>query len=136
MTDPSSRQKGRYKITNPQLSKENFKEEERLVEGPRWVPDTKTDWPTDCRSSYNFDFDVDVWGSGEIDPRILYLSASFEPRLFCYQYQLDRRIGGAVNSSRPRGEYKNLSLIGTQTPNLRKSSLQVVTIPTELFRLI
>jgi hypothetical protein len=26
ITDPSSRQRGRYKITNPQLSKENFKE--------------------------------------------------------------------------------------------------------------
>jgi hypothetical protein len=28
----------------PLLSKEN------LVSGPRWVPDTNTDWPTDCRS--------------------------------------------------------------------------------------
>jgi hypothetical protein len=33
--------------------------EEKLVAGPRWVPDTKTDWPTDRRSSYNFDFDFD-----------------------------------------------------------------------------
>jgi hypothetical protein len=33
-----------YKITNPQLSKENFKEKEKLVAGPRWVPDTKMDW--------------------------------------------------------------------------------------------
>jgi hypothetical protein len=23
---------------------------EKLVAGPRWVPDTRTDWPTDCRS--------------------------------------------------------------------------------------
>jgi hypothetical protein len=30
----SSRQRGRYKITNPQLSKENFKENEKLVTGP------------------------------------------------------------------------------------------------------
>jgi hypothetical protein len=30
--------------------KENVKEKEKLVAGPRWVPDTKTDWPTDCRS--------------------------------------------------------------------------------------
>jgi hypothetical protein len=37
-------------ITNPQLPKENFKEKEKLVAGPRWVPDTKTDWPIDCRS--------------------------------------------------------------------------------------
>jgi hypothetical protein len=50
VTDPSSRQRGRYKITNPQLSKENFKEKEKFVAVPRWVPDTKTDWPTDCRS--------------------------------------------------------------------------------------
>jgi hypothetical protein len=34
----------------PATSKENFKEKEKLVAGPRWVPDTKTDWPTDCRS--------------------------------------------------------------------------------------
>jgi hypothetical protein len=46
----SSRQRGRYKITNPQLSKKIFKEKEKLVAGPRWVPDTKTDWPTDYRS--------------------------------------------------------------------------------------
>jgi hypothetical protein len=46
ITDPSSSQRGRYKITNPQLPKENFKEKEKLVTGPRWVPDTKTD----CRS--------------------------------------------------------------------------------------
>jgi hypothetical protein len=50
ITDPSSRQRGRYKITNPQLSKENSKEKEKLVEVLRWVRDTKTDWPTDCMS--------------------------------------------------------------------------------------
>jgi hypothetical protein len=49
ITDPSSRQRGRYKITNPQLSEGNFEEKEKLVAGPRWVPDTKTDWPTDFR---------------------------------------------------------------------------------------
>jgi hypothetical protein len=37
ITDPSSHQRGRYKITNPQLSKENFKEKEKLVVGPRWL---------------------------------------------------------------------------------------------------
>jgi hypothetical protein len=31
-------------------SKENFKEKDNLIAGPRWVPDTKIDWPTDCRS--------------------------------------------------------------------------------------
>jgi hypothetical protein len=31
ITGQSSRQRGRYKITNPQLSKENFKEKEKLV---------------------------------------------------------------------------------------------------------
>jgi hypothetical protein len=38
------------KITNPQLSKENIKEKDKLVADPRWAPDTKTDWPTDCRA--------------------------------------------------------------------------------------
>jgi hypothetical protein len=46
ITDPSSRQRGRYKTTNPQLSKENNKEKVKLVAGSRWVPETK---PTDCR---------------------------------------------------------------------------------------
>jgi hypothetical protein len=41
---------GLYKITNPQLSKGNFKEKEKLVTGPSWAPDTRTDWLTDCRS--------------------------------------------------------------------------------------
>jgi hypothetical protein len=59
ITDPSSRQRWRYKITNPQLSKENLKEKGKLVAGPRWTPDTKTDWPTDCRSLCDFDFDLD-----------------------------------------------------------------------------
>jgi hypothetical protein len=26
---------------------------------PRWVPDTKTDWSTDCRSKCDIDFDFD-----------------------------------------------------------------------------
>jgi hypothetical protein len=47
ITDPSSRQRGRYKITIPQLSKEHFKEKEKWVAGPRWVPDTKKNWATD-----------------------------------------------------------------------------------------
>jgi hypothetical protein len=42
--------RGRYKITNTQLSEGNFKEKEKLVTGPRWAPDTGSDWPTDCRS--------------------------------------------------------------------------------------
>jgi hypothetical protein len=54
ITDPSSPQRGRYKITKPQLSKGNFKEKEKLIKGPRWAPDTKTDWPSDCRSYINF----------------------------------------------------------------------------------
>jgi hypothetical protein len=37
-------------LINPQLSKRNFEEKEKLVGGPRWVPDNKPDWPTDCRS--------------------------------------------------------------------------------------
>jgi hypothetical protein len=28
------------------MTKENFKDKEKLVVGPRWVPDTKTDWLT------------------------------------------------------------------------------------------
>jgi hypothetical protein len=42
--------RGRYKITSTQLSEGNFEEKEKLATGPRWAPDTRTDWPTDCRS--------------------------------------------------------------------------------------
>jgi hypothetical protein len=41
---------GVTKITNQQLSEGNFMEKEKLVAGPRWAPDTKGGWPTDCRS--------------------------------------------------------------------------------------
>jgi hypothetical protein len=34
-TDPNSRQRGRPTSTNMQLSKDNFKKEEKLVAGPR-----------------------------------------------------------------------------------------------------
>jgi hypothetical protein len=34
---------------NSNCLKENLKEIEKLVAGPRWTPDTKTDWPTNCR---------------------------------------------------------------------------------------
>jgi hypothetical protein len=53
---PSSRQRGRHKITNTQLSEGNFEEKEKLVTGPRWAPDTKTDWPTDFWTQINFNF--------------------------------------------------------------------------------
>jgi hypothetical protein len=34
--------------------------------GPRSAPDTKTDWPTDCRSYCNFNFDrPPLWSSGQ-----------------------------------------------------------------------
>jgi hypothetical protein len=44
--DPFSCQRGRPTSTNPQLS-DSIK---NLVVSPRWVLDTKTDWPTDCRT--------------------------------------------------------------------------------------
>jgi hypothetical protein len=45
-TDPSSRQRGRPKSTNPQLSDNN----KDLAVSPRWVLYSKTDWPADRRS--------------------------------------------------------------------------------------
>jgi hypothetical protein len=38
------------------MCEKDFKEKEKLVAGPRWAPDNKTDWPIDCRSSINFNF--------------------------------------------------------------------------------
>jgi hypothetical protein len=50
-TDATSRQRGRPTSTNLKLHKKKSKKEwEKLVEGHRWVPDTRIDWPTDCRS--------------------------------------------------------------------------------------
>jgi hypothetical protein len=50
ITDSSSRQRRRYKITNRNCLKENLKQKEKLVAGLKWAPDTMTDRPTDCRS--------------------------------------------------------------------------------------
>jgi hypothetical protein len=44
VTDPSSCQRGRYKITNSNCLKENLKEKEKLVAGPGWAPDRLADW--------------------------------------------------------------------------------------------
>jgi hypothetical protein len=41
------------------MSEGNFNEKEKLVKGPRLAPDTKTDWPTDCRSQINFNFNFE-----------------------------------------------------------------------------
>jgi hypothetical protein len=41
---------GALQNTNPQLCKDNLTVKEKLVASPRWAFDTKTDWPTDCRS--------------------------------------------------------------------------------------
>jgi hypothetical protein len=43
-----STDQGRPTSTNPKLSKKNNQREngKTLVSVPRWVPDTKTDWPT------------------------------------------------------------------------------------------
>jgi hypothetical protein len=46
------RSEGSPHQTNPQLSDSN----QNLVMGPRWVPDTKTDWPTDRRSIISFSY--------------------------------------------------------------------------------
>jgi hypothetical protein len=50
-TEPSSRQSGRPTSTNPQLSKDNYKnKKENLVTDHGWEPDNKIDWQTDRRS--------------------------------------------------------------------------------------
>jgi hypothetical protein len=42
--NPTSRQSGRPISTNPQIFKNNQRDKgKKLVAGPRWVPDTKTD---------------------------------------------------------------------------------------------
>jgi hypothetical protein len=67
MTDLTSRQmtalartSSYSKLQTRPIVRENLKEIETLVTGPRWAPDTKTDWPTDCRSQCDFDFDFDL----------------------------------------------------------------------------
>jgi hypothetical protein len=51
ITDPSPRQSGHPKITNSQLSKENFKKKEKLVTGPDGgLTPGQTDRLTFCRN--------------------------------------------------------------------------------------
>jgi hypothetical protein len=50
-TDTTSRQRGQTHINTHETVKKIIKEiGKNLVAGPSWMPDTKTDWPTDCRS--------------------------------------------------------------------------------------
>jgi hypothetical protein len=50
-TDPTSRQRGRqHQQTRNCLEIIRKNEGRKLVASPKWVPDTKTDWPTDRRS--------------------------------------------------------------------------------------
>jgi hypothetical protein len=47
ITHPTSRQRGRYKITKPQLSETDFKEKEKLVSGSQmdaWHQNRLADW--------------------------------------------------------------------------------------------
>jgi hypothetical protein len=59
-TDPTFHQRGHYKITSQQLSKENLKEREELVASPRWAPDTKTDWPLTVGGNVTLTLDTPV----------------------------------------------------------------------------
>jgi hypothetical protein len=34
------------------------KKGKKLIAGPKWMPDTKKDWPTDHRPYYNFDLNL------------------------------------------------------------------------------
>jgi hypothetical protein len=87
-----------------------------------------------------------VWGSGCMDPRFLYLDVSsrwvvrFTPRPLYNQvkgpwYSLNRRLDGPQKRPGRRGEEKILDPTGNQTPNPRPSIPQPVVIPTALSRL-
>jgi hypothetical protein len=67
ITDPASRQRKRPTSLNQKLSKNNSRKEEKLVAGPKGVPDTKTDWPTDRRSYYSFNLNLTATPSADFD---------------------------------------------------------------------
>jgi hypothetical protein len=72
------------------------KQGEKFVAGPRWVPDTKTDRPTDPRSYYNVGFDFNFDSSFWIRLHLL-ARAPVEERL-CYWIglQITERINGLM----------------------------------------
>jgi hypothetical protein len=57
-TAPYSRQKNRPKSTNPQLSESN----KNLVVSPRWMFYSKRYWPTDSRSQYKTQPQIQIKG--------------------------------------------------------------------------
>jgi hypothetical protein len=68
-----------------ELPKEDLKEKEKLVAGPRWVPDTKTDWPIDCLSLFNFNFSWCPPGSARPSVRDgLVVLTDAEDSLWCF----------------------------------------------------
>jgi hypothetical protein len=48
--DPTSRERAPHIKKSVTVYKYLKKEGENLVTGPKWVPDTKSEWQTDCRS--------------------------------------------------------------------------------------
>jgi hypothetical protein len=44
-----------------------YQGKEKLFAGPRRAPDTRTDWPTDCRSYINFNFNFNL-GAAKMEP--------------------------------------------------------------------
>jgi hypothetical protein len=49
-TDLTSRQRGTPHQQTRNCLKNNKRKKKKLVPGPKWVPDTKTDWISDRRS--------------------------------------------------------------------------------------
>jgi hypothetical protein len=44
---------------------EESKQKEKLVAGPRWAPDTMTDWPSDFGRNVTMTFRQPLWTSGQ-----------------------------------------------------------------------
>jgi hypothetical protein len=89
-----------YNITNSNCLQENLKEKEKLVAGPRWAPDAKTNWRTDCWSKCDFDFDstADPRGGG-----LKYLHRSPESRK---KRQKGNLVAGGITGSPLSEGYK------------------------------
>jgi hypothetical protein len=69
-----------------------------MVAGPRWAPHTRTDWPTDCRSQINFNFNFKT--------RRLYYK--FPVNKLVYQLKVNKYYCGCVFTYRHRQRHPHL----------------------------
>jgi hypothetical protein len=108
-------------MTNTQLSKENFKEKEKSITGPRWAPD--------CRSQTNFNLNF--------NPLVREGATNDKPATVWWKFQGERKIGhGSQMTPRQTGRLTvGCKLISTSIKDRRNFTFSLFCLYFIIFQL-